>query len=79
MDNTIDQEMIDELTKAYQYAYKYRMNTLRIRRLLSQSPITINNGQTLANAHTGKPILGQIIKWDNTLSEYPYISIGLLS
>jgi len=53
MDDTIDQEMIDELNKAYKLAYQYRMNTLRIRHLLDQSPITENNGQALMNEYTG--------------------------
>jgi len=74
----MDKEMIAELERAYQYAYKYRKNTIRIRRLLDQSPVTIDNGARLVNAHTGKILLGHIVKFDNTLSEFPYISLGLM-
>ena len=55
MDNTIDQEMIDELNKAYQIAYQYRKNTLRIRRLLDQSPMLYQ--ECLVNAYTGQILI----------------------
>jgi len=38
-----------ELERAYQYAYQYTTNIIRIRKLLEQSPITINNGQSIVN------------------------------
>jgi len=73
----MDKEMIAEYNKALKIAYQYRINTIRIRRLLNQSPITVDNGARLVNAYTGKILLGQIIKYDDTLSDYPYVSSSL--
>jgi len=64
MDNTLNKyaasinyEMLSELVKAIYIADKYRKNTLRIRRLLEQSPITKNNGKQLVSSITGENLI----------------------
>jgi len=45
----MDKEMMAEVERAYQIAYQYRVNTIRIRRLLEQSPVTVDDGQSIVN------------------------------
>ena len=81
MDNTIDQEMMAEVERAYQIAYQYRMNTLRIRKLLSYNPITSHNGGRLI-ADNGLILLGYMEKRGLTnpslLFVRPYIHDSLI-
>ena len=53
-------EIIQEYIKALRYAEKYKTNTIRIRRLLDQSPITINDGQAMINGINGHMLCGFI-------------------
>jgi len=63
-------DMIAEIERAYQYAYQYRVNTIRIRRLLSNNPVTTWDN-CLINWSTGKMLI-------NPNPDIPYIDDSLI-
>ena len=53
----MDKEMIEEYNKALRIASQYTTNTIRIRRLLDQSPVTIDSGKQLVSNLTGENLI----------------------